>query len=506
MTFPFSFANAGLHGGGAPADAGTRLVLWYGQSLSIGTTPAGTYANVVSSETPKNITGAVVGGGKVTITSAAHGFSNGDPVFIKGMGGMTQPNYASFYVADVTTDTFTLKFMDGTVDPGTGYGTYTSGGTVARALVSGTHRMLSGGIRPHMNDRVQASVNVDSSLYVPTQAASLKYLFEEGHHSLEALGEIGAYGMGLQLTNPSVFFSLGRGAMDAQNLSRKDLSPGQMHFGNCLTAGKRAFDFLKAANEIVSPQFTVVYHQGEGDGSASVSKATWKSLVQGIRDDLLAGYRHVYQETPTMHFLMYQLSQKSLGGDTYIEIAQAASELVDSGNGITVVGPMYWLDFANDGYYDPHLTPESYRIWGEYMGYINQKLLDGETWQPCRITNAVRSGTTITLTVYVPEGALTVDTTRIGAVTNRGFVYSGATITAVNITDDGSTDNTATIEITLNTAAGGTLDYAMDNGVTGYNGRLYGPRGNIRGTSTFVANYGSTACHPWLLRYRGTIA
>lgn len=67
------------------------------------------------------------------ITSAAHGFFNGQEVFITAVAGMTQVNGRNFLVANVTANTFTL------VDPFTGaninttaYGAYTSGGTVAR--------------------------------------------------------------------------------------------------------------------------------------------------------------------------------------------------------------------------------------------------------------------------------------------------------------------------------------------------------------------------------------
>lgn len=488
------------------------LELHYGQSLSIGTSPAGTYADVVSSDAAVNITNAVVSGGKVTITAPGHDYANDDPVFIKSMGGMTQPNYASFLVgdADIGAGTFTLKFMDGTVDPGTGYGSYTSGGTVKRALRSSIHRMLSGGVRPHMNHRlILGGTGYDTEIYTPTQAISLKPLHEEGHWSSDALGETFAYGMGLQLEEPTVFFSLGRAAQAIQDLSRTDLTPGQFHFKNCIEAAKSAYDLLLEDGKTVSPKIGVMLKQGEADGDAGTTAATWKSRIATLKTDLAAGFRHVIQQEPELLFMMDQLAQKPVGGgNTYAELAQAAADIVDEDPDITVVGPTYWLDFANNGYYDPHLAPAAYRYYGEYLGYIRKKLRNGETWFPCRITSAVRSSTTITVTGYVPEGAITVDTTWIGAQTNYGFVFTGggASITAVNIIDDGSTDHIFVIEITLSSASAGTLDYAMDNGLAGYNGRLYGPRGNIRGTSTFVAAQGSTACHPWLMRYRGTIA
>lgn len=82
-------------------------------------------------ETAKNITGATAAN-PVVITSAAHGFNNGENVFISGVVGMTQLNGRMFRIANVTTNTFELKDMLGNNINGTGYTAYTSGGTVAR--------------------------------------------------------------------------------------------------------------------------------------------------------------------------------------------------------------------------------------------------------------------------------------------------------------------------------------------------------------------------------------
>ncbi|RAU21078.1 hypothetical protein CU669_15085 [Paramagnetospirillum kuznetsovii] len=66
------------------------------------------------------------------ITSAAHGFSNGDEVYVTGVVGMTALNNKRFIVAGSAANTFTLKDLDGNAINSTAYGAYTSGGTVAR--------------------------------------------------------------------------------------------------------------------------------------------------------------------------------------------------------------------------------------------------------------------------------------------------------------------------------------------------------------------------------------
>jgi len=63
----------------------------------------------------------------VRITSNGHGFSNGDVVWIRGVGGMTQINNKAFTIVGVTSNTFQLKNVNGSH-----YGTYSWGGTVQK--------------------------------------------------------------------------------------------------------------------------------------------------------------------------------------------------------------------------------------------------------------------------------------------------------------------------------------------------------------------------------------
>lgn len=83
-------------------------------------------------EADKNIT-AITQASPGVITSNAHGFANGDWVYIAGVGGMTQLNGDTFEVANVTANTFTLKdIYSGLAVDTTSYGAYTSGGTASR--------------------------------------------------------------------------------------------------------------------------------------------------------------------------------------------------------------------------------------------------------------------------------------------------------------------------------------------------------------------------------------
>lgn len=82
-------------------------------------------------EFPKNFTGATQAN-PCQITAAAHGFSDGDEVYISGANGMTQINARNFIVTNITANTFTLKYLDGSAVDSTLFSVLTSGGTVAR--------------------------------------------------------------------------------------------------------------------------------------------------------------------------------------------------------------------------------------------------------------------------------------------------------------------------------------------------------------------------------------
>ena len=79
----------------------------------------------------KSITGATKAN-PVVITSNSHWLSNGDEVYIDGLGGMTEVNNRNYLVANVTTHTFRLQNLFGENIDGTGFTAYTSGGSATK--------------------------------------------------------------------------------------------------------------------------------------------------------------------------------------------------------------------------------------------------------------------------------------------------------------------------------------------------------------------------------------
>lgn len=82
-------------------------------------------------ESNKIITG-ITKANPAVVTSAAHGYANGDEVFINDVVGMTQVNGKSFIVAGVAANTFQLTNQDGNNVDSTAYTTYSSAGIANR--------------------------------------------------------------------------------------------------------------------------------------------------------------------------------------------------------------------------------------------------------------------------------------------------------------------------------------------------------------------------------------
>lgn len=102
---------------------------------------------------PKTITG-VTAANPVVVTSAGHGFSNGDLVDIEALVGPTGLNGARYTVANKTTDTFELQTEEAVNVDGTANAAYDSGGVVRKALTT-----ING--LDHLEGRTDVVANAD---------------------------------------------------------------------------------------------------------------------------------------------------------------------------------------------------------------------------------------------------------------------------------------------------------------------------------------------------------
>lgn len=82
-------------------------------------------------EATKNISN-ITQANPAVVTSNSHGYSNGDRVILSGIFGMVELNNREFQVAGVTTNTFQLQSTIGVNINSISYGSYVSGGTIAK--------------------------------------------------------------------------------------------------------------------------------------------------------------------------------------------------------------------------------------------------------------------------------------------------------------------------------------------------------------------------------------
>lgn len=89
----------------------------------------------------KTVTG-VTQANPAQVTVASHGYSTGDAVRLKNIGGMTQLNDKTFIITSTGTNTFTLDGVDSSAYPA-----YTSGGTAERGHVQVNNNLATAGNR-----------------------------------------------------------------------------------------------------------------------------------------------------------------------------------------------------------------------------------------------------------------------------------------------------------------------------------------------------------------------
>jgi hypothetical protein len=132
---------------------------------------------LLESGPPKSITG-ITKANPAVVTSNNHGYADGTGVTITGVNGMTELNGRLFRVKNATTNTFELweDHPPGVANTGhtlgtyqvdsTGYGTYTTGGTM---MTWSQQTVDSGGAGPgsNLDVRVEQSETVDGQLVLP---------------------------------------------------------------------------------------------------------------------------------------------------------------------------------------------------------------------------------------------------------------------------------------------------------------------------------------------------
>ena len=128
-------------------------------------------------DNPKTIT-AITKANPGVVTSASHGFSNGDLVRIVRVKGMTEVNNLTFKVAGVTTNTFQLTDADGTNVNTTSHTTYSTGGEVREKVssISGLNHLEGQVVKVFADGAFQTDKTVSSGAITLDAAASLVHV------------------------------------------------------------------------------------------------------------------------------------------------------------------------------------------------------------------------------------------------------------------------------------------------------------------------------------------
>jgi len=123
----------------------------------------------------KTITG-ISQANPAVVTANAHGFSNGDEVYISSVEGMSEVNGRFFLVANQTTNTFELQDPFGANVNSTAYGAYASGGEASSIYELGT---------PYVEAELQNLRHAQTGdvMYIVARAYEPRKLERSGHTS-----------------------------------------------------------------------------------------------------------------------------------------------------------------------------------------------------------------------------------------------------------------------------------------------------------------------------------
>lgn len=97
-----------------------------------------TSGGTIALQTPNTAVTNITSADPAVITAAGHGLSNGDIIWLAGVGGMSEIDRRYFKVVSALANTFAVQTVDGDPIDATGYTAYTSGGIVTRQEVVAT--------------------------------------------------------------------------------------------------------------------------------------------------------------------------------------------------------------------------------------------------------------------------------------------------------------------------------------------------------------------------------
>jgi hypothetical protein len=237
-----------------------------------------------------------------------------------------------------------------------------------------------------------------------------------------------------------------------------------------------------------------------GEADRADSKATYLAKILELHDNYEADIRRLSGK-PAQNLRMYlcQTSGWCSYGDVYsaVPLAQLQCALDDPAH-YTCIGPKYYYTYAAGA--GVHIIGSQQAKHGEYYARAKAVVDAGGTWKPMYPTAAARSGTSVSVTVNVPEGALTLDTALVTDPGNYGVTYedgSGNQIVVSGVSIAGST-----INFTIATAIAGKAQFGMRKpgsaGVAVSAGPTTGCRTCFRDSAAAVSAVDGSRLYNWM--------
>lgn len=304
----------------------------------------------------------------------------------------------------------------------------------------------------------------------------------------------------------SFFFSSapGKGGQPIENLMKGTVPYQRMldHVSNTVR--------LCAAQGLTHAELASVFMQGESNYSLSTTRVSYLEKLLQYRDDSAADKMAITGQQFEPLFISYQLSAHRAYNKSVPTIALAQRDAALQGKS-WLSAPGYIMDYNADHI---HAVNYSYQMWAYYHGILIYKLLQDDLNDRERgmhrldVINEFRQGVINDLLLNVPVKPVVFDTTWVTAAPNMGFDIRSASNVMIDIISSVSIVGQDRIRIitTRPLADGEFISYGWGRtGDAAGNGRVSGPRGNVRDSQGDLNGYhyidgaGTTrALHNWL--------
>lgn len=257
-----------------------------------------------------------------------------------------------------------------------------------------------------------------------------------------------------------------------------DLKKGTIPYANLLAAVRRA-RVMASRNDVDYGAESVSWIHGEANRLDA--KATYKAYMVELQSDLTTDMNEVTGQSGQVLLALDQMSNFTAYSIPSSEVPFAQLEVaIDNPTKMLCVGPKYMVATVSDGV---HLTAASSAIIGSYHARAIDKHRKwmagaGTPWKPLYCTGAVRVGAVITLTMHVPVGNLTLDTTAVSNPGANGITWSQTGGTLQTISTVAIAGNT--IVVTLSGDPGSPSAASIGIAATGVSGANGGPTTGAR--------------------------